>query len=215
MDELGVYLDELPTLTRLREDLFTAFAAYDHAHALLPEAGDTRPPTARTARHVGRARSTRLRVTLAAIVATAVLAVLALTSGGGRAAWAVQLRGDGTVSITLNDLLGVSPANARLRALGLPVTIQQARQRCSAKGELDRRVSTISLLEHVVRRELRSNGQPKLRWIIYPAAIPQGDTLGLVAQLAPPTRSTRAFVYQAKLYRGSAPGCISPGTFSR
>lgn len=216
MDELSIDLSELPTVARLREDLFAAFAAYEAmgAHASRPERrGPTATPSAQRLRWKDALlRAPRLRLALLAVIAALVAAGLTVTRSGGSAAWAVQVRGDGTIAVTLRELVGVSGANARLRALRIPVVIQRVQPGCVATGEVDRRFRTVTILERMLRREPATTEHVVGRWVIVPRAIPAGDTLAIVARVVPGRRLQGA--YGAKLYRGIAPTCVALGTFA-
>jgi hypothetical protein len=207
MAEPRIQLAALPTVARLREDLFSAFAA---AEAPTGAVRST-PPRVVSRRH-GRLRN-RILVSAAAAIATVLVAVVVLTGTAGRAAWAVQVRPDGTVAITLRQLVAVDDANARLARLGLPILIQRVKASCPARGTVDRSYSTVAILTHIVRRAEGSIATGAQRWLIDPHAIPRGDTLGLVATLAPPASRSPSFAYGAKLYRGPAPECVKAGSF--
>jgi len=212
MDEPTLDLEQFPTLLRLRDELFSAFAAEQAASSrqAATQRRRRRSPAELLLKLPGPAIAA-----LTAVLAVLLASALLLTSSGGRAAWAVQLRADGSVQITLRELVGVDEANARLRALGIPVTVQRLQPSCGATGTLDRRHSTLFILEHVLRSQTGIVGHGGERWVIDVRAIPRGDTLALVAALAPPAAGTQPFAYAATLYRGRAPACLAPGTFSR
>ncbi len=67
-----------------------------------------------------------------------VLAGLALPGGDSQPAYAVAVRSDGSVALTLSEIVGVGPANARMVELGVPVRLARAEEDCKARG---RRVS--------------------------------------------------------------------------
>lgn len=69
-----------------------------------------------------------------AAIAGAVLLVLALTAGTSQPAYAVVVRPDGSVALTLNELVGLEPANARLAALGVRARLVGKETGCTAKA---------------------------------------------------------------------------------
>lgn len=68
-----------------------------------------------------------------ASVAVAVLVALALSGGGSPPAYAVVVRPDGTIALTLNEIIGMGPANARLEALGVRARLVRSVILCKGK----------------------------------------------------------------------------------
>jgi hypothetical protein len=143
----------------------------------------------------------------AALIA-AILAVLLLTAGTHTTpAYAVALNGDGSVTLTLNELLGVSGANEELSKLGIPVVIARVEPGCTATGE----AIESSPPHEIVEATRVGNGFGGLRWIIRPGAIPPGDTVQVSAQYTNDGKSEPVGVAGAwGLFRGRAPNCRAP-----
>ena len=65
-------------------------------------------------------RSTRPVLVAAGVLAVAGAATVAITtSGNSPEAWAVTKNADGSVTLTIRDIKGVGPANAKLREYGI------------------------------------------------------------------------------------------------
>jgi hypothetical protein len=172
----------------------------DRHGALLTEAPIRVAAPARSRLQVRRAP---IAAFLTALAAALVTVVIGLTSGGGTAAYAVVRNPDGTVTVTIRELVGVSGANQQLMTLGIPVRAAAVEAGCSAKpGELAPGPISPSAERPFSPRIVGGETAVTIR----PGAIPAGDTLLLVArQLTPGT--VRLGV---RVYRGQAPSCVSP-----
>jgi len=150
-----------------------------------------RPPATRrgTARHV-------LAAAGAVGVAGAVgLGITAIASG--TPAYAVTRAADGTITVSLRDISGVTGANAELRKLGVPAVAVPMTQSCTAKIIPDGR----SVRSGAVSASNDAGGSG---WVSFPAnSIPAGDTLVLAAQV-----SDRQVSLALITVRGSAPACV-------
>ncbi len=146
-------------------------------------------------------------------------AALMLTGGSSTTpAYAVALNPDGSVTLTLNEVLGVAGANEGLEKLGVRVRIARPEAGCTATAEPIHgpgEPSAQQLMSMVEPQRTAGEG-----WIIHPDAIPQGDTVLITAQLA---NGGRPVIYRGKaitavgssigLYRGAAPTCQPPAEF--
>jgi hypothetical protein len=153
----------------------------------------------------------RRRRTLALPAAAAALALAAalaaaliwLTAGHSQPAYAVTQNPNGTVTVTISQLVGVQGANARLATLGVPVRTVPITPRCmTAAGEYT--------LAHIARAQMGKiqtlyKGRYGRGLTIAPQAIPEGDTLVLAAR---EVRPGGVVALQALVYRGAAPSCL-------
>lgn len=137
-----------------------------------------------------------------------IAAALTLSAGSGpQAAYAVTENADGSVTLTLDETIGVFAANAELARLGVRVKVRRIEPGCTAVGVPDRSHLT-QVMRSVQMRKL-ANGFAHIEWIINPSAIPPGDTLGLSAQRAEGS-PIPAVATGIELYRGPAPDCVRP-----
>jgi hypothetical protein len=174
-----------------------------------PSACPERPSPARSRRSPARlpgaglsSRRRRLAAgTLVAAVAASALALqLGPRSGGGSTAYAVAHNPDGSVTVTINELVGVAGANSALRTLGVPVRVAGYDASCTSDPATYVHVHLSPTLRG---RAVDANG-PAGGIRIEPAAIPAGDTLLLG------TQEPRPGVVEVgvSLYRGAVPPCL-------
>jgi hypothetical protein len=158
------------------------------------------------------ARRTPLAVGGLVLVGALLAAVLMLTGGTSTTpAYAVALNPDGSVTLTLNEVLGVKGANQALKRLGVRVRIARIVAGCTATAE------PIHGSGEPTYEQLRGMVEP-LRtgegaWIIHPDKIPQGDTILITAQLGKPVifhgKTVTGVGSSIGLYHGTPPTCIS------
>jgi len=171
----------------------------------------------RSTRHSRRAA---LATSGVAAIAGAVVLALALTAGKGQSAYAVVVRHDGSVALTLNELVGIEPANARLTKLGVRARLLRRASGCTAKARPlrwvpeDRPAPTPAHLkgkprshkparsaaEELARSRARLYTPQSMyrslrtargvRIVIYPKAIPHGLTLVLAFRPVYPAHPT-------------------------
>ncbi|HEX5308263.1 MAG TPA: hypothetical protein VFW38_04210 [Solirubrobacteraceae bacterium] len=141
-------------------------------------------------RHLAGAVAAALTLAIAVTVAT-------VTSSPSSAAYAVTRHPDGTVTVSLSEMIGVSGADEQLEKLGVPVRVVPIRAGCPVPtGIVPMPPSLWSKLSHGERQGI----------LIQPNLIPAGETLVLTArQVGPFVGLTTA------LYKGSPPTCVSPG----
>ncbi len=175
-----------------------------------------------------RRRSPR-RAPLAAgalvLFAAIVAAAMTLTAGTSTTpAYAVTVNPDGSVSVTLTEVLGVSGANEALARLGVRARIAKVQAGCTQTGEkvrLEPGAAAHEQQELIVEPQKNGEGLAGINMIIHPDAIPQGDTALITAQLddggrpvaVPHGKPVSAVAWTVGLYRGAAPTCQPPGTF--
>ena len=145
-------------------------------------------------------------------LAAVIVAVAALESGGGSppAAYALTQNPDGTVTLTLSEVLGVEPADEQLAKLGIPVVVAKIEPGCDETGELVR--PTAPRYGEMIEPAKMGPGFGGLTWVIHPSLIPAGDSLRLSVQLDPDS-SIPALGTGIALFRGQAPRCSRPAIF--
>jgi hypothetical protein len=153
-------------------------------------------------------------------VALAIVAVVLLTAGTkSTPAYGVISNGDGSVTLTLNELMGADAANEQLASLGVRAAIAKVEPGCVATGEaVPIPPSTLQSQEQMVETQKRSTGLSGLAWVIHPNAIPPGDTLVIAVQPANggnpvanvDGRGVSALSGTVALYHGGAPTCRLP-----
>jgi hypothetical protein len=128
-----------------------------------------------------------------ALVAGFVAAIVFLTGSGVTPSFAVTSYSDGSVVITLDDLTGVTGANARLHQLGVRAVVVPITAGCTTKVDL----TYIGISEHP---------QPKTRLI--PSEIPVGTTVVLAANQIGANKIEMAI----GRVTGTPPSCVAPGS---
>ena len=129
--------------------------------------------------------------------ATALALILTATSAPS---FAVTRNSNGTVTVTINQIAGVSGANTELAVLGVSATAVPIVQRCTAALQLLPKESSFPILPSP------GSGLPQ-SVTIEPSAIPAGDTVVLaVAQIAGGIQMLDGMV------QGAAPACVPPAS---
>jgi hypothetical protein len=165
-----------------------------------------------------RSRRGPLAAVAAALTAAIVVGALALSANTTAPAYAVVVNRDGSVTLTIDQLIGVSAANARLAALGVPARAAIIEAGCTAKGvrvrfppRRNRNGLPEPWIAGMIRPEKSHPGFGGLGMVIRPAGIPRGDTLLLTARWLDSTHagtSLHAVGLNFGLYRGPAPSCV-------
>lgn len=201
-------------MANIEDKLWTRLIATPDADAAL---ATRQPPSVRR-------RSPRAPLAAGGVAIAGLIVAAALTTGGTGTtpAYAVTVNPNGLVSVTLNEVLGVSGANEQLKRLGVRARIAKIEAGCAATGDVvapgDPSHEQIS---RMVEPQKIAKGLAGLDWVIHPEAIPPGDTLLITAQLANEGRPVAkyhgkeitAVASGSSLYRGAAPACQPPGTF--
>jgi len=146
----------------------------------------------------GPARGKRLLWVLAALLVTLVVAsTITDNEATTSAAYAVTENADGTISVSIDELTGVSGANAQLAKLGAPARVVPVQAGCpQPEGGVATPPSLSGVVAHIQGQGIA----------IDPSAIPAGDVLVLAAKQV----GTEVWLGD-RLYRGAAPPCIAPG----
>jgi hypothetical protein len=167
-----------------------------------------RPP--RLAAH--RRRALPLAAGAVALAAATAAAVALLSAGSAPpAAYALTQNSNGTVTLTLDQVLGVKPANEALARLGVRAVVARIEAGCHEIGR-PVRPPRAGRIAAAVEPEKTGEGLAGLSWVIHPSAIPAGDTLRLAVQVDPYSRIP-ALGATMGLFRGKAPSCSRPGMF--
>jgi hypothetical protein len=148
-----------------------------------------------------------------ALSGAAVAVAFSVTAGPtAPAAFAVVQNPDGSITLTLNEVVGVSAANRDLANLGVRVRLAKVEAGCTVTGELipPANYGHQRQEEMVESQTSNSGGLSSLVWTIHPSAIPSGDTLLITAQVIEGS-SVPAVASTTSLYRGAAPVCQPPG----
>lgn len=143
-------------------------------------------------------RPRQLAAALAAIAAVAAaVTTVTLTSSSSSAAYAVTEHPDGTVTVTIDELTGVSGANAQLAKVSPNVVVVPILAGCPATGvAVPIPLSLAGVLAHIEGQGVR----------VQPRVLPAGDTLVLAAR-----QLGAAVGLSYRLYQGSAPACLPLG----
>jgi hypothetical protein len=143
-------------------------------------------------------RPGRLVAGLAAIAAIAITVSLLTTTGTTpSAAYAVTQRPDGTLAISIDELTGVTGANAQLAKLGVNVRVVPVQAGCTATGTVAPMAPSLAATVAHIEGEGVT---------VRPDLIPPGDTIVLAAKQ---TGSVVGLEYV--LYHGAAPACVPAG----
>lgn len=137
-----------------------------------------------------------------------VAAAVALTATSGSPAFALARNSDGSVTLTINQLAGVTGANEELAKLGIRARVARYEAGCVATGN---RIAPTPgtpypAQERTIVQPLVSGGVDA--WRINPNAIPAGDTLSLIASKEPALNGATVEGFSAALYQGPAPACF-------
>ncbi|HTY98121.1 MAG TPA: hypothetical protein VMB91_13840 [Solirubrobacteraceae bacterium] len=143
---------------------------------------------------------------------TAAVVVLMSAGGGPPAAYAVTQNPDGTVTLSLDEVLGLEPVNERLAQLGVPVVVAKMEAGCDEHGEHVLPSEAAPMFPEMIRTAKAGTGLAGITWVIRPSLIPSGDTLRIAVQ-RDPNSPIPAVGAQFGLFRGQAPRCALPGTF--
>jgi hypothetical protein len=159
------------------------------------------PRVAPVRRRVSRAPVAAVASGLAA--ALAVLAIV-LSTGGGPPAFAVVQHPDGTVSVTIREVVGVRGADERLMALGVPVRVAVARADCRVRpGRY-----TPARVDSQAPPFFELRGPPgHASAVIDPRRIPPGDTVLLGARAA----AKGVVALSVSVFKGPVPPCVRLG----
>jgi hypothetical protein len=185
------------------EDALWAELVNDHGAKLLGTGPRTR---------ARQRRSRRLPVAAGgiALIGAIVVAGLTVTATTSPPAYALVVNPNGSVTLTINELIGITGANAQLAKLGVRARVAKLEPHCSERGHFIRVPFDPPRLP--VEPEKVRNGFSGLRMVIHPSTIPPEDTLLLTARLIRGTHDGSPFQalgMSMGLYRGAVPACGS------
>lgn len=128
------------------------------------------------------------------LVGVATALAVTLTATGASPAFAVTQNGDGSVTVTIGQIEGVTGANAELARLGVRARAVTAEPHCA---------STLVPVNHVIGGGALRPGPGQDAITVLPSAIPPSDTLVLVAEQVSGNRTALAAI----MVNGPAPTC--------
>ncbi|HEX3509676.1 MAG TPA: hypothetical protein VHT27_01120 [Solirubrobacteraceae bacterium] len=193
--------------------------ASNHGEPLAAAPARTRPA------HPRRGGRILLAAGAALTLAGGTTATLALTAGTTTPAFAVTVNRDGSVTLTLNQLLGAKAANAKLASLGVNVRVVARERGCMATATTPPTGPRGLRTEHrLIESILSGNDAPVqsgprpgvdtgLEFRIRPDEIPAADTLLITARRveAEGAHGSHAVGMSVALYRDPAPTCVPLG----
>ncbi|MGH2913194.1 MAG: hypothetical protein ACRDJ3_12045 [Solirubrobacteraceae bacterium] len=145
-------------------------------------------------------RSRRGPVAIGAVALTGVLAAAVITATTGTSpsvAYAVTQSSDGSVTVSIKELSGVSGANAQLAKLHVKVRVATVEAGCTATRQ------TVPIPSTIVSNLVRPSKQGMT---IQPNLVPRDDTLVISArQIGTSVGTSYGF------YRNPAPSCVGIG----
>ncbi len=150
-----------------------------------------RPPARR-----GRARPLALTAGGVGVIGAITAVTLGLPATTGTPAYAVTENADGTVAVTIHDLIGIRGANAELARLGVPIRAVTFGPDCRDAFHPDPNAGTM-------RATFLATSPARGEMTVRPAEIPAGDTLLLTAEV-----NGSEVGLGIGLVRGPAPSCI-------
>jgi hypothetical protein len=129
--------------------------------------------------------------------------------GGGTQAYAVVANPDGTVSVTVREVAGITGADEALRTLGVRAHVVRTEPGCpTAPGEF----TTVQIPPDAsppVARAGAVGGEPAV--IITPGAIPAGDTVVIGVRSLGVQAGLEVTGLNIGLYAGATPSCLKGG----
>lgn len=186
------------------EDDLWAQLVSDHGAELL----HLGPRSRRTGRRWWRAPLAAGAIALTVAIVAAALGITASTSPP---AYALVVNANGSVTLTINELVGVSGANAQLAKLGVRARVARFERNCTTRNHFVRVPwPHVGAVRQVVEPEKLRSGLAGLRVVLHPSTIPSGATLLLTARLIGGTHDgtpMQAVGMSMGLYRGPAPAC--------
>src|SRR5258708_5486062 len=137
-----------------------------------------------------------------ALAAALTAVVIGLSSGGGTPAYAVVSNPDGTITVTIRELVGVKGADEKLASLGVPVRIVRSEAGCqTGSGEYNTPRISPQLFQRIAKLA-ESGGSAAIG--ITPSAIPAGGTVLIGARALSPG----VVGLQTGIYEGKTPPCL-------
>jgi hypothetical protein len=173
------------------EDRLWAELAGEHATELAPGS----PP------HPPKRRSRLPFAAALALLGVVLATVASLTNSPGTQAYAVTRHPDGTVTVTIKELVGIREANEQLAALGIKARAAGVEASCTTDMS---QFSSVPIAPQIAGALASLGDAESASVTIKPSLIPSGDTLLLTArQIAPDI-----VAMNLQLFRGAVPSCI-------
>lgn len=147
-------------------------------------------------------------LTLAAAIAALVIALG--SSGGGTPAYAVVQNPNGTISVTINEIVGLQGASEKLASLGVPVRVVPYSASCTTRAGEYPSAHIDSDLAERISTTVGGPGAPSI--VITPSLIPAGDTVVIGARsLGPSNGGLSPIGLQSQIFKGPGPPCLALG----
>jgi len=126
--------------------------------------------------------------------------------GGGTPAYAVMRNSDGTVTVTIRELVGVAGANEALGTLGVRARVVRSLRSCPARSGRYRPARLSAEASRQIVQPVFSAGAPSV--VIEPSAIPPADTVVIGVRTLDTHGGPAAVGLETAIYEGSAPPCL-------
>lgn len=144
----------------------------------------------------------------AAAVAATTAAVLAISAATTAApAFAVTDNPDGSVTITLNEITGVSDLNAKLASMGIAVRAVPVESGCTATAQVVMRDGSVQPATALAVTSLPTNPRTQSPTTLNQITTTPPQTPGQTEILA---ASSTGFDLLAQVVQGQVPSCVAP-----
>lgn len=143
---------------------------------------------------------------LAAALAAIVIGFGSGGGGGGTPAYAVVQNGDGTVTVTIRELLGIDGANRELRTLGVRATVVRSERSCPTRPGRYKAADLPAELSHRIASGSGAPGAPSV--VLDPSAIPPRDTVVIGVRKLDAHGGPAAAGLEIGVYEGAVPPCL-------
>lgn len=149
-----------------------------------------------------------------ALAVALTLAIFALVigfggGGNGTPAYAVVSNADGTVSVTVHEVAGITGANEALRTLGVRARVVRTEPGCATVAGEYKYVQLPPGASERVAHAGTVGGEPAV--IIAPSAIPAADTVVIGVRSLGVQAGLEVTGLNIGLYEGAAPPCLKGG----
>jgi len=136
-----------------------------------------------------------------ALLGVVLVTIASLTASPGTQAFAVTRHPDGTITVTIKELVGIREANDQLAALGVNARAAGVEASCTTDMS---QFTSVPIPPQIGGRLASYAHAESASVTITPSVIPGGDTLLLTArQIAPDI-----VALNLQLFRGAVPSCI-------
>lgn len=186
--------DERPLLGVMRQQI-----------QMTPMPAPRRVPRVSTARFLGRPRLLAGGATAVAATTAAVLAIGAATTAAP--AFAVTNNPNGTVTITLSDITGVSDLNARLESMGIAIRAVPVESGCTATAQVIGTDGSVQPATTLAVSQLPSNPRTGGASTLNTVTLDPPQTPGQTAILA---ASASGIDLLGQTVQGQVPSCVAP-----